>query len=56
VEAKAADAENDGDPGSGDEGGKRRRIPNLSRMLKSRSQKLVDKADNECVSSHIFIG
>ena len=56
VEAKAADAENDVDAGSGDEGGKKKKPPNLSRMLKSRLQKLVDKTDDECVSSHIFIG
>ena len=56
VEAKAADVENDGDPGSGDEGGKKKKTPNLSRTLKSRLQKLVDKTHDECVSSHIFIG
>ena len=56
MEVKAADAENDRDPGPGDEGGKKRRISNLSRMLRSRLWKLVDKADDECVSSHIFIG
>jgi chromatin structure-remodeling complex subunit RSC4 len=56
VEAKTADAENDGDPGSGDEGGKKKKPPNLSRTLKSRLQKLVDKTDDECVPSHIFIG
>ena len=55
MEAKAVDAENDGDPGSGGEGGKKV-TPNLSRMLKSRLQNLVDKADHECVSFHIFIG
>jgi len=55
VEAKAADAENDGDPGSGDEGG-RKETPNHSRLLKSRPQKLVDKTNHECVSFHIFIG
>jgi len=53
VEAKAGDGESDGDTGSGDEGGKK--TPNLSLMLKSRLQKLVDRADDECVSSHIFI-
>jgi len=56
VDAKAVDAENDGDPGSGDEGGKKKKPPNLSRMLKSRLQKLVDKTDDECVSFRIFIG
>ena len=48
-EAKVADAENDGDVGSGGEGGKKKKTPNLSRMLKSRLQKLVDKTDDECV-------
>jgi len=56
VEAKAGDGENDGDAGSGDEGGKKKKTPNLSRMLKSRLQKLVDRTDDECVPSHIFIG
>jgi len=56
VEAKAGDGKNDGDAGSGDEGGKKKKTPNLSRMLKSRLQKLVDRTDDECVSSHIFIG
>jgi len=55
MEAKAVDAENDGDPGSGGEGGKKV-TPNLSRMLKSRLQNLVDKTNHECVSFHIFIG
>jgi len=54
VETIAADAENDGGPGSGDEGGKK--TSNLSRLLKSRLQKLIAKADDECVSFHIFIG
>jgi len=56
VEAKVADAENDGGPGPGDEEGKKLKTPNLFRMLKSRLQKLVDKTDDECVSSYIFIG
>jgi len=47
-EAKAVDVENDGDAGSGGEGGKKKKTPNLSRMLKSRLQKLVDKTDDEC--------
>lgn len=47
-EAKAADAENDGDPGSGDETGKKKKTPNISRILKSRLQKLVDKTADEC--------
>ena len=55
VEAKAGDGENDGDGGSGDEGGKKKKTPNLSRMLKSRLQKLVDRTDDECVPSYIFI-
>jgi len=46
VEAKAGDGENDGDAGSGDEGGKKKKTPNLSRMLKSRLQKLVDGTDD----------
>lgn len=50
-EVKAAEVENDGDAGSGDEGGKKKKTPNLSRMLKSRLQKLVDKAGDECASS-----
>jgi hypothetical protein len=50
-DATAADAENDGGAGSGDEGGKKKKTPNLSRMLKSRLQKLVDKTDDECASS-----
>ena len=53
MEAEGTDAENDGDPGSGDEGGKKK-TPDLSQLLKSRLQKLVDKA--KCVSFHIFIG
>lgn len=53
-EAKAADAENDGDAGSGDEAGKKKKTPNLSRVLKSRLQKLVDKTADECVSSCDF--
>ena len=55
AEAKAADAENDGDGGSGDEGGKKKKTPNLSRILKTRLQKLVDKTDDECASARIFI-
>ena len=43
----------DGGVGSGDEGGKK--TPNLSRMLQSHLQKLVDRT-NEYVSSDIFIG
>ena len=54
MEAKAGDGENDGDAGSGDEGGKK--TPNLSLMLKSRLRKLVGRSDDECVSSRIFIG
>ena len=50
-EAKAVDVENDGDVGSGGEGGKKKKTPNLSRMLKSRLQKLVDKTDDECAPS-----
>jgi len=45
------DVENDGDPGSGGEGGKKKKTPNLSRMLKSRLQKLVDKTDDEFAPS-----
>jgi len=52
VEAKAGEGENDGDAESGDEGGKK--TPNLSLMLKSGLQKLVDRTDDECVSSHIL--
>ena len=52
MEGKAEDGENDGNAGFEDEGG---RVPNLSRMFKSRLQKLVDRADDECVSSHVFI-
>ena len=55
MEAKTADAENDGDVGSGDEGGKKKKSPNLSRILKSRLQKLVEKTDDECASSHVLI-
>ena len=55
VDARAGDEESDGDTGSRDEGGKKK-TPNLSRMLKSRLQKLVDKTDDECVSSHTSIG
>lgn len=47
METKAADVENDRDGGSGDEGGKKKKTPNLSRILKSRLQKLVDKTDDE---------
>ena len=47
------DAENDGDGGSGDEGGKKKKTPNLSRILKSRLQKLVDKTADECASAYI---
>ena len=47
-EAKAVDVENNGDAGSGGEGGKKKKTPNLSRMLKSRLQKLVDKTADEC--------
>jgi len=47
VEVKAADAENDG--------GGEKKTPNLSRMLRSRLQKLVNKNDDGCVSSYIFI-
>jgi hypothetical protein len=54
-EAKAADPEHDGDGGSGEEGGKKKKTPNLSRMLKSRLQKLVDKTDDECAPSPLFI-
>jgi len=54
-EAKTADAENDGDAGSGDEGGRRKKTPNLSRMLKSRLQKLVDKTADECAFSRTLI-
>ena len=57
VEAKAGDGENVGYAGSGDEalreGGRRHPI---SLMFKSRLQKLVDRTDDECVSSHIFTG
>ena len=51
-EAKAADAENDGDAGSGDEAGKKKKTPNLSRTLKSRLQKLVDKTADEYALPH----
>ena len=54
MKVKAVDAENDGDPGSRDEGGKKQ-IPNLSQLLKSRLQKRVDKTNDECVSFHIFV-
>jgi len=54
-EAKVADAENDGDAGSGDEGGRKKKTPNLSRMLKSRLQKLVDKTADECAFSYILL-
>ena len=47
-ETRAADGENDGDLGSGDEAGKKKKTPNLSRTLKSRLQKLVDKTADEC--------
>ena len=50
-EVRAVDVENDGDVGSGGEGGKKKKTPNLSRMLKSRLQKLVDKTDDECAPS-----
>ena len=53
-EAKAADPENDGDAGSGDEAGKKKKTPNLSRVLKSRLQKLVDKTADECASLPVF--
>ena len=55
VEAKAGDGENNGDTESGDEGGKKK-TPNHSRMLKSRLQKLVDKTDDECISSRTSTG
>jgi chromatin structure-remodeling complex subunit RSC4 len=48
------DAENDGEPGSGDEGGKKKKTPNLSRVLKLRLQKLVDKTADECALSCIL--
>ena len=55
MEAKVAGAENDvGSKCRDGLGGKK--TPNLSRMLKSRLQKLVDKTDDECVSSCVFIG
>jgi len=54
-ETKAADADNDGDAGSGDEGGKKKKTPNLSRTLKSRLQKLVEKADDGCALSLVFM-
>ena len=50
VKAKAADAENHGDPGSGDEGGKKK-TPNLP-VSHVAFQKLVDKTDDGCVSFH----
>ena len=55
MEGKIEDGENDGDAGSRDEGGEKK-TPNLSWMLKSCLQKLVDRAGDECVSFHIFIG
>ena len=50
VEAKAADAENHRDPGSGDEGGKKK-TQNLP-VSHVAFQKLVDKTDDGCVSFH----
>ena len=51
MEDARVDVENDDDNaaapiGSDDEGGKKRKAPNLIRVLKARLQKLVDKADD----------
>ena len=57
VEAKAGDGENVGYAGSEDEAlreGRRRHL--ISLVFKSRLQKLVDRTDDKCVSSHIFTG
>ena len=57
VEAKAGDGENVGYAGSGDEAlreGRRRHLTSL--VFKLRLQKLVDRTDDKCVSSHIFTG
>lgn len=46
------DVENDGDDnaaGSDDDGGKKKKSHNLTRMLRSRLQKLVDKTDDSYV-------
>ena len=51
---KVADVDNDGDVGSGDEGGKKKKTPNLSRTLKSRLQRLVEKTDDEYALSRVL--
>jgi hypothetical protein len=54
------DVENDADDNhaaSDDESGKKRKAPNMSRLLKSRLQKLVDKTDDSyvtCLRSFLF--
>jgi chromatin structure-remodeling complex subunit RSC4 len=50
------DVENDGDDnaalaGSDEEGGKKKKTPNLIRLLKTRLQKLVDKTDDTQVAN-----
>ena len=55
AEDTRVDVENEGDDNaavvgaSDDEGGKRRKVPNLTRLFKSRLQKLVDKTDDTYV-------
>lgn len=47
------DVEHDGDDnavGSDDDGGKKKKTPNLSRILRMRLQKLVDKTDDTYVA------
>lgn len=42
----------DGVGGSDDEGGKKKKAPNMNRLLKARLQKLVEKTDESYVPSY----
>lgn len=45
------DAEGHGEAGSDGEEGKKKKAPNMNRLLKTRLQKLVDKTDDSYVPS-----
>ena len=49
------DAEGNGEVGSDNED-KKKKAPNMNRLLKTRLQKLVDKTDDKCVSPFMDYG
>lgn len=49
------EAEGNIDVGSDTEEGKKKKVPNMTRLLKTRLQKLVDKTDDEYASTPFSI-